>query len=203
LAPSDVVLTVLLGSVLLGFVPFDSPARGQPIPRRSPPSRSTSGAAACGAWDKYCRFAGGGGFVSDEGALLLYGAVHSRGDGLFRISEFWGPGSPAAAWWVELGERTDFEGHRLAIFGEGESGIAHCKERFAQGNAFDDTVLVDRFRLPAGVRYRPFENPGCPANPPAKQFVDLVDTGDVVEVARLDQFNPAFGRKVRSSAVEA
>jgi hypothetical protein len=151
--------------------------------------------------DEFCSFAAGGGaFVSETGALSLYGAFHFRGDGLFRMSEFWSHISPAATWWVDLYERSDFMGDRLGIFDPGEARIEDYRARFAQGAAFDETVHSARFRLPMGVRYRLYTDSRCPTNAPANKRLDLEGTGQVVEVPRLDALNPAFGSRVRSSA---
>ena len=151
--------------------------------------------------DEFCSFAAGGGaFVSDTGVLSLYGGFHFRGDGLFRMSEFWSHVSPVATWWVDLYERSDFMGDRLGIFDPGEGRIEEYRARFAQGAAFDDTVHSARFRLPAGARYRLFADPRCPPNAPANKVLDLVGTGQLVEIPRLDAVNPAFGSRVRSSA---
>jgi hypothetical protein len=152
--------------------------------------------------DEFCSFAGcAGAFVSPTGALCLYGGFHFRGDGLFRMSEFWSHTCDAASWWIDLFERSDYEGDRLGIFDQGESRVDDYRSRFAQGASFDDTLLSARFCLPAGTRYRLFSKAGCPAAPKADEFVDLVGTGGMVEVPRLHNLNPAFGRCVRSSMV--
>jgi hypothetical protein len=71
--------------------------------------------------DQFCNFAGGGGaFVSEAGALALYGAFHFRGDGIFRLSEFWSDLAEGPTWWVDLFERSDFTGHRFSVFGPEE-----------------------------------------------------------------------------------
>lgn len=151
--------------------------------------------------DEFCSFAAGGGaFVSESGALSLYGAFHFRGDGLFRMSEFWSHAAPAATWWVDLYERSDFMGDRLGIFDPGEARIEDYRSRFAQGATFDDTVHSARFRLPAGSRYRLFADPRCPPNASPRKVLDLLGTGQLVEIPRLDAVNPAFGSRVRSSA---
>jgi hypothetical protein len=171
------------------------PLTGMPVPVYVT-SRRLRGA------DEFCSFAGGGGaFVSPAGALCLYGAFHFRGDGLFRMSEFWSHTCAAATWWVDLFERSDYEGDRLGIFGENESRIDDYGKRFAGGASFDDTVVSARFCLPAGTRYRLFSQPGCPTNPPPGEFLDLEGTGQLVEVPRLEALNPAFGRRVRSSVM--
>ncbi|MEO8451764.1 MAG: hypothetical protein ABI647_18380 [Gemmatimonadota bacterium] len=152
--------------------------------------------------DEFCSFAGAGGaFVSAAGGLAIYAAFHFRGDGLFRMSEYWGDGAAAGTWWVDLFERSNFEGHRLAIFDPAESTIDDYGNRFAQGDKFDDTVISVRHCLPVGVTYRLFKQPNHPSNPAPSEFVDLLGTGAVVEVPRLDGINPAFGRTVRSSAL--
>jgi hypothetical protein len=152
--------------------------------------------------DQFCNFAGGGGaFVSEAGALALYGAFHFRGDGIFRLSEFWSDLAEGPTWWVDLFERSDFTGHRFSVFGPEEGRIEEYRQRFAQGTAFDDTVVSARFCLPAGTTYRLFRDAGCSDAAGPDACFDLVGTGSVVEIPRLEVMHPAFGRVVRSSAV--
>lgn len=74
--------------------------------------------------------------------------------------------------------------NRLSILDPAEGLVTDYKERFAQGDEFDTTVVSARFRLPAGTTYRLFRQPACPANAPAAEILDLVGTGHVVEIPR-------------------
>jgi hypothetical protein len=172
-----------------------------PAPPQAPTLDYVTSSRFMGA-DMFCNFAGGGGaFVSDAGALALYGAFHFRGDGIFRLSEFWSDLADGETWWIDLFQRSDFTGHRFSILAPGESRIDEYRQRFAQGVSFDDTVVSARFRLPAGANYRLFREPGCPAGAGAGGFFDLQGTGSVVEIPRLETLVPAFGRTVRSSSL--
>jgi len=152
--------------------------------------------------DLFCNFAGGGGaFVSETGALALYGAFHFRGDGIFRLSEFWSDLAEGPTWWVDLFERSDFTGHRFSVFSPEEGRVEEYQQRFAQGSPFDDTVVSARFCLPPGTTYRLFRDAGCPAGAAPDAFFDLRGNGSVVEIPRLEAVHPAFGRVVRSSVV--
>ena len=175
---------------------------GAPLPASTVPTPVYVNSRRLKGADEFCSFAAGGGaFVSDSGALVLYGAFHFRGDGLFRMSEYWGDSSAGATWWIDLFERSDFEGHRLSILDPAEARVPEYRERFAQGDKFDVSVVSARFLLPAGTTYRLFRQPGCPANAPAAEVLDLAGTGQVVEIPRLEAVQPAFGRAVRSSSI--
>ena len=152
--------------------------------------------------DLFCNFAGGGGaFVSESGALALYGAFHFRGDGIFRLSEFWSHLAEGPTWWIDLYERSDFTGHRFSVLAPEEGRIDEYRQRFAQGSPFDDTVVSARFCLPAGTTYRLFRDAGCQAGAGGDTCFDLKGTGSIVEIPRLEVMQPAFGRVVRSSSV--
>jgi hypothetical protein len=79
--------------------------------------------------------------------------------------------------------------------------IEEYRQRFAQGTAFDDTVVSARFCLPAGTTYRLFRDAGCSDTAGPDACFDLVGTGSVEEIPRLEVMHPAFGRGVRSSSV--
>ncbi len=188
---------------LFGVLPPASmapPGSGAPLSPTAAPALDYVATARFKGADLFCNFAGGGGaFVSESGALALYGAFHFRGDGIFRLSEFWSHLAEGATWWVDLFERSDFTGHRFSVLAPGEGRIDDYRQRFAQGSAFDDTVVSARFCLPAGVKYRLFREAGCPNAPGTDGSFDLVGTGGVVEVARIEALSPNFGRQVRSS----
>jgi hypothetical protein len=178
---------------LFGVVP--------PVPGQAPALDFVTSSRFHGG-DMFCNFAGGGGaFVSETGALALYGAFHFRGDGIFRLSEFWSDVADGDTWWIDLFQRSDFTGRRCSVLSPEESHVDEYRQRFAQGVAFDDSVVSVRFCLPAGTRYRLFRDAGCPATAGDDAFFELQGTGSVLEIPRLEVVHPPFGRTVRSSSL--
>ena len=93
------------------------------------------------------------------------------------------------------------EPHPAPVLAPGESRVDEYRQRFAQGVAFDDSVVSVRFCLPAGTRHRLFRGAGCPATAADNAFFELRGTGGVVEIPRLEVVHPPFGRTVRSSSL--
>lgn len=148
--------------------------------------------------------AAGGVHVDPAGVLNLYTGYHWRYDGNIHMAEFHGlpaPGSVLAggAGWIELHERPGFDGRCLSVFGPAEANIPDYSRIYVQGGDFDPVVSSVRFQLRPGAVYRLFRAPGFQGTVAGVDYLDLVGTGDVVEVPDLTLDAFRFAYRIRSS----
>jgi len=108
---------------------------------------------------RHCNLDAGVGVYIDQGMLFIYSVFHYRlGKGILRFSEFRPPFKGAYNTvteknaWLEMYEKTHFQGRRFAILGTREMTLPNFDKVNAQGTGFEDKTSSIRFQLPAGSK---------------------------------------------------
>ncbi len=150
--------------------------------------------------------AAGGIYVDSNGRLNLYAGYHWRVDHMIRLTEFSSePDRNApkiekiADARIDLFEHERFRGRRLSVIGKTGARLPDYGKLFVEGSGFDDRVSSVRYQIPRGHKYRLYKDKAFAGRKSGTDYIDLVGSGAVEEIANLKHKPHSFGDKISSS----